>query len=73
MKAKELIEKTDDELLLELDKLEKEYKDLKFKKVTGVIENPLRLRAIRRDIARIKTIVHMNELERLKQEFDTEE
>jgi len=70
MKAKELHEKTNDELNVELDKLKKELKDLKFKKVTGVIENPLKIRTIRKDIARIETIIHMNEIEKIKQEYD---
>src|SRR4030043_465497 len=38
MKIKELKEKNDKELNLELSNLIKEYKDLKFKKVTGVID-----------------------------------
>ena len=70
MKVKDLREKTNEELESELDKLIKEYKEIKFKKVTGVIENPLKLRTIRKDIARINTIIHMNEIERIKKEFE---
>ncbi len=70
MKIKELKEKNDKELNLELSKLVKEYRDLKFKKVTGVIENPLKLRTIRKDIARIKTLLHENEIKRLKEQIE---
>lgn len=69
MKKKELREKNDNELFLELNRLIKEHKDLRFKKITGVIENPLRLRIMRRDIARINTILHENEIEKIKNEI----
>ena len=73
MKIKELKEKNDKELNLELSKLVKEFKDLKFKKVTGVIENPLKLRTIRKDIARIKTLLHENEIKRIKEQIEKTE
>ena len=69
MKRNELKEKKDNELFLELNKLIKEHKDLRFKKITGLLENPLRLRTMRRDIARINTILHENEIERIKNEI----
>ncbi|AHH03481.1 LSU ribosomal protein L29P [Borrelia nietonii YOR] len=38
--------------------LRKEYMDLRFKAVVGHVENPLKRRELRRDIARLNTIVH---------------
>jgi len=73
MNKNELKEKNKEELLLEKEKMVKEYTDLKFKKVTGVIENPLRLRSIRKNIARINTILHMNEIDRMKKEYENME
>ncbi len=73
MKANEIREKKDDELVVELDKYTKDLRELKFKKVTGVIENPLRIRKMRKDIARIKTILHMRKIEQLKKELENME
>ena len=69
MKAKNLREKTDKELTFEMSKLLKERQDLRFKKVVGVLENPLRLRTFKKDIARIKTILHERELNKLKEQL----
>ncbi|AWG42859.1 50S ribosomal protein L29 [Candidatus Borreliella tachyglossi] len=38
--------------------LKKEYMDLRFKAVVGHVENPLKKREMRRDIARLNTIIH---------------
>jgi large subunit ribosomal protein L29 len=70
MKIKELKEKPSKELMVEKDKLIKEHKELRFKKVMSVVENPLRLRTIRRDIARINTIMHKREIDKLKEELN---
>ncbi|OHD14115.1 MAG: 50S ribosomal protein L29 [Spirochaetes bacterium GWD1_27_9] len=70
MKAKELIEKKNEELVLEKDKLIKEYRDLRFKKVTSIVENPMRIKLIRKDIARINTILHIRELDKIKNELN---
>jgi len=70
MKIKELKEKPSKELIVEKDKLIKEHKELRFKKVMSVVENPLRLRTIRRDIARINTIMHKREIDKLKEELN---
>ncbi len=66
MKAKELREKTDKELLVEKDKLVKELYDLRFKKVIGVLENPIQLRVLKREIARINTILQEKKIEEIK-------
>jgi large subunit ribosomal protein L29 len=57
MKPTELREITADELLKKEQDLRKELFNLRFQQATGEIENPMRIRAIKRDIARILTIV----------------
>jgi large subunit ribosomal protein L29 len=49
--------KTDDELEGELDQLGKETFNLRFQRASGQLENTARMRQVRRDIARIKTIL----------------
>jgi large subunit ribosomal protein L29 len=48
------LDQLDDELL----KLKKEQFNLRFQRATGQLENSSRVRVVRRDIARIKTIAH---------------
>jgi large subunit ribosomal protein L29 len=57
MKASDVRAKTSDELKAELEKLGKETFNLRFQRVSGQLENTDRMRAVRRDIARIKTIL----------------
>ena len=56
VKAADLRAKTADELKDQLVDLKKEQFNLRFQTATGQIENTARVRQIRRDIARIKTI-----------------
>ncbi|KAB0676641.1 50S ribosomal protein L29 [Aureimonas leprariae] len=56
MKAAEIRNLTEDQLTDELGKLKKEQFNLRFQAATGQVENTSRVRQIRRDIARIKTI-----------------
>ncbi len=55
MKANEVKDMTQDELEAKLAELTEERFRLRFRSATESIENPMRFRAIRRDIARIKT------------------
>jgi large subunit ribosomal protein L29 len=57
MNAADVRAKTDDELKSELDQLAKERFNLRFQKASGQLENTNRVRQVRRDIARIKTIL----------------
>jgi len=57
MKANELREKDNKEILLEKERIVKELYDLRFKKVLGVVENPLKARTLKREVARINTIL----------------
>jgi large subunit ribosomal protein L29 len=57
VKAGDVRAKTDDELGGELDILGKEIFNLRFQRANGQLENTARVRQVRRDIARIKTIL----------------
>ncbi|MBO0344824.1 50S ribosomal protein L29 [Roseibium limicola] len=57
MKATDVRAKTLDELRTELETLKKEQFNLRFQRATGQLENTGRVRQIRRDIARIQTIM----------------
>lgn len=61
MKASELREMTRDELRQKLDELYQEQFNLRFQVATRQLENTSRFRQVRRDIARVKTL--MRELE----------
>ena len=56
MKAADLRGKTPDQLRDQLASLKKEAFNLRFQKATGQLENTARVKQVRRDIARIKTI-----------------
>ncbi len=62
MKAKDLRVKTDSELLDEISSLKGELFTLRFQLVTGQLENPMRIREIRKAIARARTILREREL-----------
>lgn len=57
MKAADLRTNTEDELNDQLEQLEKEAFNLRFQTASGQLENTARRRHVRRDIARIKTIL----------------
>ncbi|MEC9435020.1 MAG: 50S ribosomal protein L29 [Pseudomonadota bacterium] len=58
MKAADLREKTPDQLREELAALKKEAFNLRFRAATGQNENTARMRAVRRDVARVNTILN---------------
>ena len=58
MKAEEVRQKTDDELSDQLGDLQKEAFNLRFQQASGQLENTARVREVRRDIARIKAVLH---------------
>ena len=57
MKAQQLRDKSVDELKNEETKLQSDLYKLRFQRATGRVENPSKMRQIRRDIARIKTLL----------------
>jgi large subunit ribosomal protein L29 len=58
MNAQELRTKTDDELKQQLLDLKKEAFNLRFQKASGQLENTARVREVRRNIGRIKTLIN---------------
>ena len=50
------------ELVTEENKLKKELFNLRFQHVTGQLENPVQMREIKKNIARVKTVMKENEL-----------
>ncbi len=57
MQANELRDQTPDQLVDALKKLKKEQLNLRFQRATGQLENTARVRDVRRDIARIETVL----------------
>ena len=57
MKANDVRELTEDQLQEELAKLKREQFNLRFQQATGQLENTARSRQVRRDVARINTIL----------------
>ena len=57
MTATELKAKTPEQLREQLLALKKEAFNLRFQQATGQLENTARMRAVRRDVARIKTVL----------------
>ncbi|NUO83255.1 50S ribosomal protein L29 [candidate division KSB1 bacterium] len=57
MRIKEIRELNETELKHKLKDLQEEYQNFRFQHATRQLDNPLRLRMVRRDIARIKTIL----------------
>lgn len=62
LSVKEIREKSNAELEKEIDGLKEELFTLRFKKATGQLDNPTKIRQVRKTIARIKTIITEREL-----------
>ncbi|MCX8095647.1 MAG: 50S ribosomal protein L29 [Caldisericia bacterium] len=62
MKAKELRELTVDELKRKLEDLRRELFNLRFQQITHQLKNPIRIRIVRKEIARILTILREKEM-----------
>ena len=58
MDAMDLRTKTEDELRTQLVDLKKEAFNLRFQRASGQLENTARVRTVRRDIARIRTVLN---------------
>jgi large subunit ribosomal protein L29 len=61
MKAKDIRERSDDELRKTLGDLEEQLFKLRFQKSTGQIENPIKIREVRKDIARVLTVMNQRQ------------
>ena len=62
MNAKEIRELNNAELNEKLGKLKEELFNLRFQLAINQLENPMRIVAVKKDIARIKTIIRENEI-----------
>ncbi len=63
-KMTEIREKSDADLIKEVDTLKEELFTLRFQQATGVLENPARMKEIKKTIARIKTVLNERASER---------
>lgn len=66
MKANELREKSMGELNQELRELKSELFKLRFQLATSQLDNPMQIKAVKKDIARVKTIMRQREIEGIK-------
>jgi large subunit ribosomal protein L29 len=57
MNAHELRDKTPDQLRDELSNLKKEAFNLRFQQATGQLESTARMRSVKRDVARVRTVL----------------
>ena len=62
MKAKELKEQTEEELRVKEHDLGDQLLKLRFQAATAQLEKPVKIRQVRRDLARVKTILRQKEL-----------
>ena len=55
-----------DELVAKRNDLKKQYMDLRFQSIVGHVDNPMQKRTMRREIARLNTLIHSKDLENFK-------
>ena len=66
MKAKEVREMTEQELEKKAKELKGELFTLRFQLATGQLDNPMRIKQVRKSIARINTVLRERELKKVK-------
>ena len=66
MELKKMREMSEVELNAELVKMKKDLFNLRFQHVTGQLENPIKMRDTKRDIARVKTMIREKQLEKAR-------
>lgn len=62
VKAKKMMDMTDAELLKKVDDYKGELFNLRFQLATGQLDNPMRIREVKKNIARAKTVLREREL-----------
>ena len=62
MKTKEIRQMSSEELNKKLNELKNELFNLRFRLATGQLDNPLSIRIVKKDIARVMTIIRQREL-----------
>lgn len=63
MRAKEYREMTEVELVQKLREFKEELFNLRFQHATAQLDNPMRIKEVKKDIARVKTILREKELD----------
>jgi len=66
MKASEIKEMTTEEILQKIGELKQELFNLRFQAATAQLDNPMRIRDVRREIARAKTVLRQREISQSK-------
>ena len=66
MELKKMREMSEAELNAELLKMKKDLFNIRFQHVSGQLENPIKMRETKRDIARVKTIIREKELAKVQ-------
>jgi large subunit ribosomal protein L29 len=64
MKAKELRDLTYEELVKKDNDLQAELFNLRFRLATGQLDNPMSIKAVRKDMARVKTVIRQKDMEK---------
>ena len=64
MKAKELRDLTYDELVKKESDLQAELFNLRFRLATGQLDNPMSIKAVKKDMARVKTVIRQKDMEK---------
>jgi large subunit ribosomal protein L29 len=62
VKTNKIREMSSEELVKELDELKKELFKLRFSLATNGLDNPLKIKEVRKDIAKVKTILREREM-----------
>ena len=62
MKAKEIVNLSDEELLKKLQELKSELFNLRLRHASGQLENPLAINLVKKDIARVNTVIRARQL-----------
>jgi len=66
MKVKQIREFSDDELMQKIKDLKGELFNLRFQAATGQLDNPMRIREVRKTIARMKTVLTERQNQKIK-------
>ena len=73
MKVKDLQDLTDEELAKKLEEVKDELFRLRFQLATNQLDNPMRIKDVRRSIARLKTVIRQREEEERSRRFKFKE
>ena len=64
MKVKELRDLTYEELVKKESDLQAELFNLRFRLATGQLDNPMSIKAVKKDMARVKTVIRQKDMEK---------